>query len=312
MRAAWQEQYGSPEMVRVRDVRKPKAGRGEVLVEVRAASLHFGDCLLSRGTPWPVRLASGVLRPSWGVPGQDFAGIDVETGEAVFGMGRGSCAEYVVAKRKHIAVKPAWLSWEQAAALPNSGLAALAAVREVAQLRMGQKLLVIGAAGALGGFAVQLGKWMGAEVTAVCSGKNAGYVKGLGADRVVDYETEDFVAACRGEFDAVLDNIENRSVEECRATLRPGGMLILNSGRGAGQRGFYRRMLRPLFGDGSLRRYLVEARTEDLTLLAGLVERWGLRVPIEIETELIGVSLALRHIETGHSRGKVVVRVRGI
>lgn len=319
MRAIVHDAYGSPELLQLRDIDRPAIDDDEVLVRVHAAGLHVGDCFAVRGEPFPVRMATGLLRPRYGVPGFDLAG-QVEAvgksvkrfqpGDEVFGACQGSCAEYAGTGEDQLVAKPANLTLEEAAALPTSALAALHGLRDAGKIRAGQKVMINGASGGVGTFAVQIAKWFGAEVTGVCSSANVDLVRSLGSDHVIDYTREDFTR--RGEgYDLILDNVENRSLSECRRALAPGGTLVLNSGTGARGIEMLIRLVKPLvvspFVRQNLRRYLSTPNHEDLLVLKELVESGKLRPVVDRTYPLSETSQALRHIEGGHARGKVVV-----
>jgi len=318
--AIFQETYGPIESLTSRDIATPAIGDDEVLVRVRAAALHIGDCFAVTGSPLPVRMVSGLRRPKYGVPGFDVAG-DVAAvganvtafrpGDAVFGVGHGTCAEYTRASVTSLAAKPVGLTYEEAAAIPTSALAALHGLR-AAKLRAGQTILINGAAGGVGTFAIQIAKTFGAEVTAVCSTPNVDVMRSIGADHVIDYTREDFTAG-GARFDVVFDNIENRPVDECRRALTPDGTLVLNSGRGVGGLGMVVRLTSPLvrslFGRQKMRRFISSANAADLALLRSLVEEGKLRPVIDSTYALRETVTALRRIEAGHARGKVVIAV---
>jgi NADPH:quinone reductase-like Zn-dependent oxidoreductase len=311
-------QFGTLERWRV-DTPAPAAG--EVLVRVRAAGLNVSDCFGVRGSPWPVRLATGLRRPRLGIPGYDLAGEvaavgqGVESfspGDAVFGAGIGTCAEFARARADTLAPMPAGLTPPQAAALPMAALAALHALRDAGRLQRGQRVLVNGASGGVGGFAVQIARWMGAEVTGVCSTRNQDLVRSFGAHQVIDYTREDFTAG-DSRYDLILDNIENRALSDCRRVLAPDGVLILNSGTGATGLRFLVRLVWPLvlarFVRQRLRRYVSTAKRADLDLLAELAAT-GVLVPVIDSTyPLHETAAALAHVDGGRVRGKVVVTV---
>lgn len=321
MRAVVYDHYCSFDVLVMRDVDKPSINDDQVLVRVHAAGLHIGDCFSVRGEPFAVRLATGLLKPKHGIPGFDLAG-KVEAvgknvkrfnpGDEVFGASFATCADYARATENQLALKPAALSFEQAAAIPTSGLAALHAMRDVAKLRPGQKVLINGASGGVGHFAVQIAKSYGAEVSGVCSTGNADVVRSLGADHVIDYTQEDFAQGER-RYDVMFDNVENRSLADCRRVLTPDGMLILNSGTGPKGSNTLVRLLKPLvlspFVRQNLRRYLSTPNHEDLVALRALVEAGKLTPVIDRTYALHETADALRHIEGGHARGKVVVRL---
>lgn len=319
MKAITYDRYGSFENLDLRDVSIPAVKKDEVLIRVRTAGLHIGDCFAVRGAPFAMRLATGLLKPKRGVPGFDFAGVvesvgkDVtqyKEGDEVFGEHSGTCAEYVCVSPDKLALKPANLSFEQAAAVPTSALAALHALRDVAKLQPGQKVLINGASGGVGTFAVQIAKSMGAEVSGVCSTSNMDMVRSIGADEVIDYTCEDFTQG-KARFDVILDNVENRSLSDCRRALTPTGTLIVNSGTGAKGLAMLIRLIKPLlvspFVRQKLRRYLSVPNHKDLVALKQLVESGKLRPVIDKAFTLEKTPAALAYIEEGHTRGKVVV-----
>ena len=318
MKAIVHDRYGPPDVLAVEEVDKPTVGDADVLV---AAGLHVGDSFGVRGSPLPMRMATGLRKPKHGIPGFDVAGrveavgpkaTSVSPGDEVFGACTGACAEYARARADRLAPKPAGLPFEQAAALPTSALAALHAVRDAGKVGPGTKVLVNGASGGVGTFAVQIAKWLGAEVTGVCGPTNVDLVRSIGADHVIDYTREDFT---RGEqrYDVILDNVENRSLADCRRALTPTGTLVLNSGTGARGVRFALRLLKPLvlspFGRQTLRRFLSTPNQKDLLVLKNLVESGKLTPVIDRTYPLDQTPEALRYIEEGHARGKVVITV---
>jgi NADPH:quinone reductase-like Zn-dependent oxidoreductase len=291
-----------------------------VLVRVRAAGLHIGDCFSVKGSPFVVRAMTGLRRPRYGVPGFDLAGEVVAVGQAVtkfrvgdtvFGSGSGTCAEYAAADEGTIALKPTTLTFEEAAAIPTSGLAALHGLRDAAKVRPGQRVLINGASGGVGTFAVQIAKSLGAHVTGVCGTNNVELVRSIGADEVVDYTKDDFTQGRR--CDVVFDNIENRSLGDVRRALTPTGTLVLNSGTGASGLRMMRRLLWPIvlsrFVRHTLRRFISNPNAADLEVLKTMVETGVLRPVIESTYPLSETRTALQHIESGHARGKVVIAV---
>jgi NADPH:quinone reductase-like Zn-dependent oxidoreductase len=326
VKAIVQDRYGAPDdVLELRDIETPAVRKDEVLVRVHAAGLHRGDTFGVRGSPFPVRIMCGLRRPRYGVPGLDVAG-QVEAvgsevarfrpGDEVFGSCRwpsaGACAEYARAAEDHLVHRPAGLTVQEAAAIPTSALAALHALRDAGTLKPGQKVLISGASGGMGTFAVQIAKALGAEVTAVCSTRNVELVRSLGADHVIDYTRDDFT---RGgpRYDLILDNVENRSLSEVRRALTPEGTLVLNSGTAFSGPRIFVRVLWPVvlsrFVSHNLRRNLSNPTHADLDVLKGLVEEGRLRPAIDSTYPLAETPAALRHIETGHARGKVVVVV---
>jgi NADPH:quinone reductase-like Zn-dependent oxidoreductase len=321
MKAIVHDRYGAPETLELRDLPPPAIRSGEVLIRVRAASLHPGDVFALRGAPFPVRLATGLRRPSYGVPGLDLAGTveavspgvtHLRPGDEAFGVGVGTCAELVRAKADQVITKPASVGFEEAAAIPTSALAALHGLRDAGDLHQGQHVLVNGASGGVGSYAVQIAKVLRAEVTGVCSASNIPLLRSLGADHVVDYAREDFTDG-RRKYDVILDNVENRPLSAVRRALTPRGTLVLNSGTGATGLRMLGRLLWPLvlspFTRHRLRRYLSNPRRDDLEWLAERVSEGSVRPVIGSIYPLPDTADALRLIEGGHARGKVVVAV---
>jgi NADPH:quinone reductase-like Zn-dependent oxidoreductase len=286
---------------------------------MRSAGLNVADCFGVLGKPFPIRLLLGLTRPKLGIPGMDGAGVveavgarvtRFKPGDAVFGSGYGTCAELARFPEDHLALKPDEIPFEEAAALPTAGLAALHAIRDCMKIDAGRTLLINGASGGVGAFAVQLAAMAGAEVTAVCSARNEGFVRSLGARQVVDYASADFTRSGQ-VWDFILDNVENRTLAECRRVLAPRGTLVLNSGTGAEGIRFFVRLVKPVLLTGfvrqRLRRHVSTPNGRDLEYLARLVALGKLRVVIERKWPLEQVASALAHIEEGHTRGRIVV-----
>jgi len=322
MKAIIQDEYGAPdEVLELREIDAPVVNDDQVLVRVHAAGLHAGDCFTVRGAPFPVRMVTGLLKPKYGVPGYDVAGRVEEVGcnvkrfqpgDEVFGACTGTCAEYVCATEDELAHKPAKLTLEEAAVIPTSALAALHALRDVGKVRSGQKVLINGAAGGVGTFAVQIARSFGAEVTGVCSTRNVDSVYSIGADHVIDYTRDDFTQAGQ-HYDLIFDNVENRALTDCRRALAPDGTLILNSGSGAQGFRFLVRLLKPLvlspFLRQNLRRYISVPNHADLVVLKELAESGKLAPVIDRTYPLSKAPMALGYIEEGHARGKVLITV---
>ena len=319
MKAMIRDQYGPLDALRLRDVDMPVVTDHEVLIRVRAAGLNVGDCFAVKGSPFAMRLATGLLKPKYGVPGFDLAGhveavgnrvTQFKPGDEVFGASKGTCAEFVLAQESKLAPKPAKLTFVQAAALPIAALAALHALRDVGKVQPGQRVLINGASGGVGTFAVQIAKALGAHVTGVCSTRNVDMVRSIGADQVIDYTQEDF-AEDESRYDLIFDNVENRALADCRRALKPDGTLILNSGSGAQGFALLLRLIKPLvlapFVRQKLRRYLSVPNDGDMVFLKELVE-FGKLMPVIDGTYPLGeTAAALGHVEGGHARGKVVV-----
>lgn len=321
MTAIVQDRYGPPELLAPRQVEVPAPSAGQVLIRVHAAGLHVGDCFAARGRPFVVRFMTGLRKPRVGIPGFDVAGRVEAVGEGVtrfrpgdevFGACEGSCAEFVCAQQDQLAPKPAGLTFEQAAALPTSGLAALHGLRDAGKLAAGQKVLINGASGGVGTFAVQIARALGAEVTGVCSTANVETVRSLGAHHVIDYTKEDFTLG-GPRYDLILDNVENRTLTECRRALAPRGTLVLNSGTGASGLSMVVRLIKPIvlspFVRHSLRRYLSMPNAADLVVLEKMVEAGKLRPVVARTYPLAETARALEAIEGGHVCGKLVVVV---
>lgn len=321
MRAATFDGYGPLDAVSLGDAPQPVPGKGEVLIRVRASALGVGDVFSVRGTPFMIRMASGVFKPRWGIPGYDFAGTveavgddvaDVKPGDDVFGGSTATCAEFTLAKPKQLAPKPPSLSFEEAASMPTVGSAALQGLRDAGKLRAGQRLLIIGASGGIGTLGVQIAKAMGAHVTGVCSTSNVDLVRSLGADGVIDYTREDFVASDQ-RYDVILDNVENRTFAEVRSVLAPSGTLVLNSGTGASGLPMLMRLVRPVlqspFSKQSYKRFFSAPSTANLTYLSDLVAAGKLRPVVAQVYPLAETAAALAHVAGGHARGRVVVAI---
>jgi NADPH:quinone reductase-like Zn-dependent oxidoreductase len=316
MKAIVQHGYGSPAVLALREIEKPAVKDDGVLVRVRAAGLHAGDYFVMMGAPYLVRFVSGWPKPKNYVPGFDAAGhvegvgknvTGLRAGDEVFGMCGRACAEYAWAREAAFALKPANLTFEQAASVPTSAFAALHGLRDAGKVRPGQKVLINGAAGGVGTFAVQIAKFLGSEVTGVCSTRNVEMVRSLGADHVIDYTREDFTQG-GPSYDLILDNVGNRSFADCRRALTPKGVHIPNSGH-AGMGYFVRALVRSAFVRQQGRPYLSVPKRADLVLLKELLETGKIRPLIDKAYRLSETPEALGYIGEGHARGKVVVTV---
>jgi len=324
MKAIVQDNYGSAEVLQLRDTAKPAIGEHDVLIRVRAAAVNPADWAIMGGLPYIARLAPmyGLRTPKNGIRGTDVAG-EVEAvgsavtafqpGDEVFGWCRGAFAEYAAASEVGLAVKPATLSFEQAAAVPMAGSVALQALRDHGNVRAGQRVLVNGASGGIGTFAVQIAKALGAEVTGVCGTANVEMVRSIGADRVIDYTRDDFAES--GErYDFILDNISNRSLSDLRRALAPTGMLVPNGGQfqnrwfsSAGR--LIKAMLAFRFVSQRLGRFVVGQKREDLIALKELIEAGTVTPVIDRTYRLSETAAAMEYVGNGHARGKVVISV---
>jgi NADPH:quinone reductase-like Zn-dependent oxidoreductase len=325
MRAIRFDRYGAPpEVLRLEEVDAPDPGEGEVLLRVHAASANPVEWHVVRGEPFLVRLIAGLRRPRDSKIGGDVAGV-VETvgagvtglapGDAVFGTADGSFAELACARVERLARKPQAITFEQAAGIPVAGCTALQALRDHGRLQPGQHVLVIGAAGGVGSFAVQIAKALGAEVTGVCSTANLDFVRALGADRVVDYTREE----PSGPYDLVLQVAGDASVAQLRGLLtEQGTLVVVGSGTGrdgkGGVLGPLTRMLVARFASRKKGRrvatFVAKIRTADLEALAALAADGRIQPAVERTYPLEQAAAALTEIESGHTRGKLVVTVR--
>jgi NADPH:quinone reductase-like Zn-dependent oxidoreductase len=325
MKAIVQDRYGEVDVLRLREVDRPVPGDGEVLVRVHAAGLDRGVWHVMTGLPYLIRLLGfGVRRPKVRVRGMDLAGrveavgggvTRLRPGEAVFGWADGSYAEYVTAPEDQLAPMPAALGFEQAAAVPTSGFAALQALRDEGEIRPGQRVLVIGAAGGVGSFAVQLAKAFGAHVTGVAGPTQLDLVRSLGADEVVDHTGEDVTDGSR-RWDLVVDTGGHRSLSKLRRALTPRGTLVIVGSEGRGRwLGGFDRQLRAValsrFIRQRLRMLSSRPRPEDLQTLRELIEAGRLTPAVDRTYPLAEVPEAIRYMVQGHGRGKTVITVAG-
>jgi NADPH:quinone reductase-like Zn-dependent oxidoreductase len=324
MKAIAYDRYGSADVLEVKDVPKPAVESDRVLVRVRAASANPYDWHFMRGIPYVARLmATGVRKPKHSLLGTDLAG-EVEAvgdavtrfrpGDEVFGfVGSGGFAEYASAPEKLLALKPANLSFEQAATVPLAGVTALQGLRDAGAITSGQKVLIIGASGGVGTFAVQIAKWYGVEVTGVCSTKNLEMVRSIGADRVIDYTEEDFTRNGQ-QYDLIFQLAGTTSPSACRRALTPKGTLVLSSGDSPGRfigpvgRIFKAVLLSPFVGQ-TLRPFVAKSSSDDLQFLRELIDAGRVTPVIDRTYPLDESADAIRYLETGHARGKVVISV---
>ncbi|MEU9890792.1 NAD(P)-dependent alcohol dehydrogenase [Sphaerisporangium sp. NPDC051011] len=323
MKAIMQDRYGSEDVLKLQDIEKPAAGDDDVLVQVRAAGVDQGVWHLMTGLPYPVRLAGfGVRRPKFRVRGRDVAGVveavgknvtGLRPGDEVYGTCEGSFAEYALSRADRLAPKPANLTFEQAAAVPTSACTALKGLRDAGRVKAGQNVLITGAGGGVGTYAVQIAKAFGARVTGVCGTAKVDLVRSLGADDVIDYTREDFAARARG-FDLVLDIAGLRSLAVLRRALTPRGTLVVAGGEGGGRwLGGTQRQLQVLalspFVRHDLRPLMSSESTEDLQVLTGLIESGKVTPVVDRTYPLDEAPDAIRDMRAGRARGKFVVTV---
>jgi NADPH:quinone reductase-like Zn-dependent oxidoreductase len=316
MKAIVQNGYGSPDVLELKEIDRPVVKDDEVLVRVHAAALHAGDYFVMRGVPYLTRMSAGWPKPKNYVPGYDVAGqveavgkdvMRIEVGDEVFGACNGACAEYVCVGENNLVPKPANLTLEQAAAVPTSALAALHGLRDAGKVQPGQKVLINGASGGVGTFAVQIAKAFGAEVTGVCSTRNVDVVRSIGADRVIDYTQEDFTQS-EQRYDLILDQVANHSFSDCRRALTPQGTYIPNSGH-SGLGYVIKAFVLSLFVRQQGRPYLSTPNNEDLDVLKELIEAGKVTPVIDRTYPLSETPEAFRYLDEGHAQGKVVITV---
>jgi NADPH:quinone reductase-like Zn-dependent oxidoreductase len=323
MQAVVQRCYGPPDVLVVETIEKPVPAADQLLVRVHAASINPVDWHYVRGEPYIMRLGSGFGAPADPRVGTDFAGTVEAVGKAVtkfkpgdevFGGRNGALAEYItITEGGNLALKPAGISFEQAAAVNVAGLTALQSLRDRASLKPGQKVLINGASGGVGTFAVQIAKSLGAEVTGVSSTRNLELVRSLGADHVIDYTQQDFTQG-GSQFDVVMDNVANRGILEVRRVLSPKGKLILIGGGGPDANPWYGALKAPVkalfvswFVDQDMSMFISHHSGEDLATIARLMQE-GKVIPVIDRTYPLAETVeAMTYLETGRARGKVVV-----
>ncbi len=319
MQAIVQDRYGAAEVLESRDIDRPEIGEGEVLVRVHAASIHVGDVIVMTGSPFLMRLATGLRKPKNRVPGTDIAGTveavgkdvnGLRAGDDVFGWCTGAFAEYASASEDHFTLKPPNLTFVQAAAVGVSATTALQLLRDNGHVQPGQQVLINGASGGVGTFAVQIAKAFGAEVTGVCSTKNLELVRSIGADHVIDYTKEDFRKG-GPRYDLILDNVGDHSMSATRRALAPNGTLISNGGGHAG--GALGRMIRLTIVSMFVRQQGKPSpkfqNRADLLVLKELVEAGEIAPVIDETYPLPETPRAIGHVAAGHARGTVVIAI---
>jgi NADPH:quinone reductase-like Zn-dependent oxidoreductase len=321
MWAIVQKEYGTADVLHMAEVDRPVIGAEEVLVQVRAAGLDRGTWHLMAGLPYAARLVVGLRAPKNSVPGLDVAGVVVAVGDQVtrfrpgdevFGVSRGSFAEFAAAREDKLALKPSNLTFEQAAAVPVSGMTALRGLSDVGRLDRGQKVLIVGASGGVGSYAVQIAKALGAEVTGVCSTSKVDLVRSIGADHVIDYVREDFADGDE-QYDLILDVGGNATLARLRRALTRHGTLVIVGGEGGGKWIGMGRQLRALALSPFVgQRLTVLGPKEHHSVIERLTEliEEGQLVPAIEQTYALGdMPDAMRHLVAGRARGKLVITV---
>ena len=319
MKAIIYRNYGSPDVLRLEEIEKPVPQDNEVLIEVRAASINPLDFHLMKGTPRVARIMTGLLKPKVTRPGVDVAGVveavgsnvtQFHAGDEVLGSCKGAFAEYVCASEGALVLEPANLTFEQAAAVPVVAFTSLQGLRDKGRIQPGHKVLINGAAGGVGTFAVQIAKSFGAHVTGVCSTRNVEMVRSIGADYVIDYTQEDYTQSGQ-RYDLIFDTVGNHSLSDNRRVLGSKGALVMAGGPTDSLLGILLPPLRALvmsrFVSQTLVTFLARRRKEDLIIMQELLEAGKVTPVIDRTYPLSEVSEAVRYLEEGHARGKVVI-----
>jgi NADPH:quinone reductase-like Zn-dependent oxidoreductase len=325
MRAIIYTDYGPPDVLSVREIKKPVPNDDQVLVKVRAASINPLEWHTIRGTPYIIRaMGMGLRKPKSPRVGVDLAGqveavgknvTQLKPGDEVFGTGGGSLSEYARAREARLALKPANITFEQAAGVPVAAITALQGLRDNGNIHAGQKVLINGASGGVGTFAVQIAKSFGAEVTGVCSTKNLDLVRSLGADHVIDYTKEDFTKGAE-RYDLILDNVGNQPLSGFIRALKPKGTCVLVGGGGPNDGRWIGAVWRPVmaflyrpFVEQKLVFFVAEIRKDDLTILADLMQSGKVKPVVDKTYPLDQVPEAMQYLEQGHARGKVIITI---
>ena len=316
MKAIVQNAYGSPQVLQFKEVADSLIKENEVLVRVHAAALNAGDVFSMRGSPWLARFSVGFPKPKDYILGWDMAGrveavgeqvTRFQPGDEVFASCSHTLAEYVSVAADKAATKPTNLTFAEAAAVPTAAVTALQGLRDAGKVRAGLQVLINGASGGVGTFAVQIAKAFGAQVTGVCSTRNVDMVRALGADHVIDYTQEDFTQGSR-RYDLILDNVASRSFSELRRVLTPQGMIVPNSGHGGMGYVLKAFVLSP-FTRQVTGMYLASPNDKDLAVLKDLIETGKVRPVIDRTYPLHQTPDAFRYLEESHAQGKVVITV---
>jgi NADPH:quinone reductase-like Zn-dependent oxidoreductase len=326
MKAVVYTNYGSPDVLEIRDVKKPVPNDDQILIKVRAAAVNPLDWHFMEGTPYMMRaMGVGLRKPKDPRLGVDYAGqveavgknvTQFKPGDEVFGGKTGAFAEYVCARAdRAIALKPANITFEQAASVPIAAITALQALRDKGKVHAGQKVLINGASGGVGTFAVQIAKSFGADVTGVCSTRNLDLVRSLGADHVIDYTKEDFTKGDE-RYDVILDNVGTQPLPGFRHALQPKGICVMIGGGGPNDGGLIGPMGRPIvallmspFISQKMGMMMAELNKQDLTILGDLMQSGKVKPVIDRTYPLSQIAEAMRYLEAGHARGKVIITV---
>jgi NADPH:quinone reductase-like Zn-dependent oxidoreductase len=316
VKAIVQNGYGSSRVLALKDVDEPSIKENDILVEVHAVGLNAGDYFSMRGSPWPIRFMVGFPRPKNHILGWDMAGrvravgkkvTRFQPGDEVFAACGRTLAECVSVAENLLALKPTNLTFEQAAGVPTAAFTALKGLRDVGKMQPGQKVLINGASGGVGTFAVQIAKVFGAEVTGVCSTRNVEMVRSIGADHVIDYTREDFTQCGEG-YDLILDNVANRSFSDLRRALTPQGTVIPNSGH-SGMGYVFKAFLLSLFMRQHGRTFFASGNYKNLVVLKELIEAGKVTPVIDRMYTLSETPEAIGYVGDGHARGKVVITI---
>ncbi|MFC7372468.1 NAD(P)-dependent alcohol dehydrogenase [Fictibacillus iocasae] len=319
MKAIVTEKYGNSDVIQIKEVNQPVLADDHVLVRVKAASINYGNLALLTGKPFLARFVFGLTKPKFAIPGGDMSGVveavgsnvaKFQEGDEVFadlsGAGWGSFAEYVSVPESVLVRKPVNLSFEEAAAVPMAAVTALQALRDKARVQPDQKVLVYGASGGVGTFAVQITKALGAKVTAVCSTRNVEIVRSIGADTVIDYKVEDFTKKS-DQYDVILGTNGNQPISVYKSKLRPGGMFICVGGSGSQ---LFQSMVRGVTNSKQIKTFLHRPKTEDLVYVRELIEAGKVKPVIDRSYTLAEVPEAFTYFAEGHAQGKVVIQIQ--
>ena len=317
MKAIVQTGYGSPDNFELRELDKPEIKDNEVLVKIHASSINAGDVYVMRGVPSMVKFTAGMPKPKMYIPGYDLAGVvekigskvtRIKPGDEVYGGAQKTFAEYAKVKEKNLSAKPGVLSFEQAAAIPTAAVTALLGIKNAGKVKGGQKVLINGASGGVGTFAVQIAKALEAEVTGVCSTRHKEMLLSIGTDHIIDYTERDFTKGSE-RYDLILDQVANHSLSACRSVLAPKGKHIPNSGN-AGLAYILKATIASMFYRKQGGAYFAAPKKEDLDYLNRLIEDAKISPVIDKVYSLEDTAKAFRYMEEVHASGKVVINVQ--